>query len=149
MKRLFRHIRLLVLTLVLAVVSLTVAATAISAVHAASQPSITAQGGEGLYAPVAGSGFTPGGKVLVTVYDANYHFLAAETVTASRNGVFCAGQIHICYMFSHGGAINATVDLVGHLVFPDFDNAEVHVVAIDLSTARWSNWSMATLGLLS
>jgi hypothetical protein len=134
MKQLFRHSRLVLLTMVLAVVSLTVAATATPAVHAAPQPSITATGYQEAV-DVQGSGFTPGGQVFVAIYDANYIRLNSETVIASRNTVVCSPITHICRLLLFGGTIDAFIATTGGYY------GYVHVIAKDLSTSTWSNWS--------
>jgi hypothetical protein len=132
MKQLFWHGKLVLLTMVLALVSLTVAATATPAVHAASTPSITATGYQEAV-DVQGSGFTPGGQVFVAIYDANYIRLNSETVTASRSAWICSPFPLVCHHF--GGTIDAFITSTGGYY------GYVHVIAKDLSTSTWSNWS--------
>ena len=133
MKHLLRNIKLGMATMVLALGGLSFAATGTPAAHAASQPSITAVGHPGVV-EVQGSGFTPGGTVFVAVYDAHYVRLNSAYVTASQNSFYCSPFTHICRLLIPGGAIDAFVGTAPYYGY-------VHVLAKDLSTSTWSNWS--------
>lgn len=139
MKRLLRHGKLVMLTIILALVGLTFAAPITPPAHAASQPRITATGYEQSVG-VQGSSFTPGGRVFVAVYDAGYHLLTSTSVTATRTVGFCSPFTHVCRILVPGGAINASMDF-GYAGY-------VHVIARDLSTNTWSNWSTAHVVLI-
>jgi len=139
MKHLLRHGKLVMLTMILALVGLTFAAPAMPAAHAASQPSITATGHEQSVG-VQGSGFTLGGTVYVAVYDAGYHYLTSTYVTATRGVWFCSPITHVCRNLVPGGAINASMDF-GYFGY-------VHVIARDLFTNTWSNWSTTHVVLI-
>jgi len=139
MKHLLRHGKLVMLTMILALVGLTFAAPAMPAAHAASQPSITATGYEQSVG-VQGSGFTQGGRVFVAVYDAGYHRLTSTYVTATRATWVCLPITHFCRNLAPGGAINAYMDF-GYFGY-------VHVIARDLSTNTWSNWSTTHVALI-
>ena len=139
MKHLLRHGKLAMLTLILTLVGLTFAIPAMPAAHAASQPSITATGYEQSVG-VRGNGFTPGGTVYVAVYDAGYHYLTSTHVTATRIVGFCSPITHVCRIVVAGGVINASMDF-GYFGY-------VHVIARDLSTNTWSNWSTTHVVLI-
>ncbi|HEY8283079.1 MAG TPA: hypothetical protein VIJ28_01700 [Chloroflexota bacterium] len=131
MKHFLRHGKIVLLTMVLAVTSLTVAAPATPSAHAAALPSITAYGLQEAV-EVQGSGFTPGGTVWVGVFDTNHRLLNSETVTASRNAFVCSPITHICRFIFSGGKIDAYVGTASYY-------GNVYVLAADDSTSEWSN----------
>ena len=103
MKRLLRHSKLVIATMLVALVALTAAGT--PAAHAAyflTSPTIKTSvlfygSPEGATINVQGSGFTPGGTVLVEEFDSSWHLVTYRTITASpychQQGVFviCGG----------------------------------------------------------
>ncbi|MBV9280103.1 MAG: hypothetical protein JOZ41_08490 [Chloroflexi bacterium] len=141
MKLAFRQtVRRTALALTMAVVGLSVGALAAPAAHASlfGPPTITTSisdiNNSIQVLNVAGTHFAPGGQVTVQVYDSSYHLVSSRTVTASS--VTCGPLV--CF---GGGAFSTGFEYFATLPHP---HGTVHVIAGDLTTGRWSNWSNAT-----
>lgn len=100
------------------------------AAHAASNPQITATGGDA-YVSVGGTGFTPKGNVVVKVFSSSGKFESSTHVTA-------LGPHFVCHTYPFGtlcgtdpgGEISAAFTA---------GSGTVHVIARDLSTGLRSN----------
>ena len=140
MKRVLRKGKLLILSSVLALGGLTIAATASPAAHAAPQPTITAHGGAG-YVEVTGSGFASGALVHVQVYDNSGNFLTGGWTYASTPHFECqpASFGVLCWPVP-GGTIDAYVAVAYY--------GYVQVIARDHVTLAWSNWSTTYVRIL-
>jgi hypothetical protein len=140
MKRLLRNSKLVILTMVLALVGLTVAATASPAAHAATTlttPTITTSvlyygSPEEATLNIQGANFTLGGSVKVEVLDSSWNLVYSRTITASFN-CYRAGLRLVCT----GGAFSTGFVFY----FPPSPPKTYYVIAYDYGTGRWSNWS--------
>lgn len=149
MNRILHNVKLAMVTMALALVGLTVAATAGPAAHAAAtltaptiSTSVTWFSGdhsEEATLGVQGSNFTPLGSVLVEVFNSSFSLVYSRTLSASGfascepgiRGLICTG----------GGAFWA-----GFLFsFPPFPSQTYYIAAYDYGTGRWSNWSSQSI----
>lgn len=131
-----------VLAATVAVAGLALGAQAVPAAHASvlvGPPTITTSVTQtsiaSLNLNVEGIHFTPAGQVRVLVYDRNLHIVTTRIVTASPrlcNHLFCLG----------GGAIATHILFVSFFPHP---HGTVYVIAYDVASHHWSNWSKAAL----
>jgi hypothetical protein len=134
MKCIVRHSRLALLVALLALGGLGLAASPAPAAHAGSTPSITAQGGAQVFY-VNGTDFTPNGKVMVQVYDSTWIFVTNKYTTALGPHFVChTSSIGTICGLDQGGEVGASfVSQPGTF----------HMLAYDVSSGTWSNWSTA------
>lgn len=151
MNHLLRTVKLAMATMAVALGGLTIAAHASPAAHAASQinpafrvinPTIKTSvfyfgSPEGATVDVQGSGFTPGGSVLVEEFASPLHVINSRLVTASPFCSFTGGIIRC----NGGGAFSAGFE---------FDplpptTQTYYYIAYDYGSHRWSNWSSQSI----
>lgn len=93
---------------------------------------------------ISGTGFTPGAKVYIAVYDqAGRNLYEHRSVSASKRVTAYEAGI-----LNNRGAQNATPSDGGAIdeTFTGLCGAAIMTRALDFSTSRWTNWVTATFG---